>query len=158
MGDVLTERQDLIASSLGLGLLLSAVGAAIVGSLVAVGLTSLTNVRVRYNIFQAEVTKSCQMIFREHGHYFSFHADEVGTISFPYLTLALKGDDVSTEEHIYDELDEDTLNLVEISKSDLESLNMNDTHESFDSNFESHRGKGKNSFMWTKSTKYIKTP
>ena len=48
MGDVLTERQDLIASSLGLGLLLSAVGAAIVGSLVAVGLTTLTNVRVRY--------------------------------------------------------------------------------------------------------------
>ena len=48
MADVLTERQDLIASSLGLGLLLSAVGAAIVGSLVAVGLTTLTNVRVRY--------------------------------------------------------------------------------------------------------------
>ena len=47
MDDVLTERQDLIASSLGLGLLLSAVGAAIVGSLVAAGLTSLTNVRVR---------------------------------------------------------------------------------------------------------------
>ena len=49
MCDVLTERQDLISSSLGLGLLLSAVGAAIVGSLVAVGLTSLTNVRVRYS-------------------------------------------------------------------------------------------------------------
>ena len=97
------------------------------------------------------------MIFREHGH-FSFHADEIGTISFPYLTLALKGDDESTEEHEYDELEEDTLNLVEISKSDLENFNMNNTHESLDSNDESHRGKGKNSFMWKKSTKYIKTP
>ena len=47
MSDVLTERQDLISSSLGLGLLLSAVGAAIVGTLVAVGLSSLTDVRVR---------------------------------------------------------------------------------------------------------------
>ena len=60
MDDVLTERQDLIASSLGLGLLLSAVGAAIVGSLVAAGLTSLTNVRVRYVASsQEEVTTSC---------------------------------------------------------------------------------------------------
>ena len=47
MDDIVTERQDLISSSLGLGLILSAVGAAIVGSLVAVGLTNLTNVRVR---------------------------------------------------------------------------------------------------------------
>ena len=96
------------------------------------------------------------MILREHGH-FSFHADEIGTISFPYLTLALKRDDVSTEENDYDESEENTLNLVEISKSDLENLNTNDTNESLDSNYENQRGKGKNSFLWKKSTKYIKT-
>jgi len=100
MGDVLTERQDLISSSLGLGLLLSAVGAAIVGSLVAVGLTSLTNVRV------------------------SFHADEIGTISFPYLTLTLKSDDESIEEQEYDEVEEETPYLIEISKSNFENLNI----------------------------------
>ena len=96
------------------------------------------------------------MILREHGH-FSFHADEIGTISFPYLTLALKRDDVSTEENDYDESEENTLNLVEISKSDWENLNTNDTNEFWESNYESHRGKGKNSFLWKKSTKYIKT-
>ena len=47
MNDLLVERQDLVSSSLGLGLLLSAFGAAVVGSLVAVGVTRLSNIRVR---------------------------------------------------------------------------------------------------------------
>ena len=94
------------------------------------------------------------LILLEHGHS-SFHADEVGTISFPYLTLALKGDDESTEEHKYEELEEGNPYLIESSKSTFEKVNISDTH---DSNNESKRGKGKNSFLWRKNSNYIKTP
>ena len=93
----------------------------------------------------------------EQGH-FSFHADEIGTISFPYLTLTLKSDDESIEEQEYDEVEEETPYLIEISKSDFGNLNMSGTHESLGSDNESKRGKGKNNFLWQKSTKYIKTP
>ena len=95
----------------------------------------------------------------EHWH-FSFHADEIGTISFPYLTLTLKSDDESIEEHeYYDyEVEEETPYLIEISKSDFENFNMSGNHESLGSDNESKRGKGKNNFLWQKSTKYIKTP
>ena len=61
--DQLTERQDLVTSSLGLGLILTAISAAVVGSLLASGLTSLTNIRV------------------------SFHADEIGDITIPFFQL-----------------------------------------------------------------------
>ena len=93
----------------------------------------------------------------EHWH-FSFHADEIGTISFPYLALTLKSDDESIEDHAYDEVEEETPYLIEISKSDFENFTMSGTHESLGSDNESKRGKGKNNFLWQKSTKYIKTP
>merc|ERR1712062_900120 len=53
--EILTERQSLITSSLSLGLLLSAFGAAIVGSLIAVGLSRFVDVSVDIHATVADI-------------------------------------------------------------------------------------------------------
>ena len=91
---------------------------------------------------------------------FSFHADEIGTISFPYLLL--KVEDQITEDYKYDELEEESSDFdftgSSESESVMEGLNKNETKEYKYSDNESQRGKGKNDFLWRKYRKYNRKP
>ena len=91
--------------------------------------------------------RGVKIVLHQHGHS-SFHSDETGTISFPYLTLALRGDDAEDPEYDYDDLEEETINFTKTFNSDFENSNTSDTKESLNSHIKSQRGKGKNSFIW----------